>query len=111
MFGERDELIAEALERINDDPDSYVPRIYGQGEVGGTSVLYLSSIPFEDLGFKTAVGMEPLPQKTWDVLSKLPNIVVTAGVALSAVYWITNRREDVRKHEEVQKQLKQNRKG
>lgn len=102
-FGKRDELLAEALQRINDDPDTYVNRIYGQGEVGGTSVLYLSSVPFEDLGFKTAVGHEALPQKTWDVLSKLPNVVVTAGVALSAVYWITNRREEVQKYEQEQK--------
>ena len=100
QFGKRDELLAEAITRISEDPESYVPRIYGQKTVGGTSVMYVSPIPFEEMGFKTELGYEPLPQKTWDVLSKLPNVVATAGVALSAVYWITHRREEVRKHED-----------
>jgi len=101
-FGKRDELLAEALQRINDSPDTYVKRVYGQGEAGGTSILYLSSVPFEQLGFATKVGMEALPTHTWNVLSKLPNIVATAGVMLSAVYWITSRREEVRQHAELE---------
>jgi len=47
-FGERDELIAEAQHR--DNPGQYVPHIYGVNEVGGTSVLLLSSVPFEQFG-------------------------------------------------------------
>jgi formate dehydrogenase iron-sulfur subunit len=103
LFGERSDLIAEALTRINDDPDSYVPKIYGQAEAGGTSVLYISSVPFEELGFKSTLGYEPLPDKTWDVLSKLPNVVVTAGVMVAAVYWITNRRSEVMEFNEAVK--------
>jgi Fe-S-cluster-containing dehydrogenase component len=41
-FGERDELIAEARQRIADNPDRYVDHIYGENENGGTSWLYLS---------------------------------------------------------------------
>ena len=107
-FGDRDALIAEAQRRIKDNPDTYVPKVYGQKEVGGTSVFYLSSVPFEDLGFYTKLDTESLPQRTWRVLEKIPDIVTTAAVALGAVYWITNRREDVRKYEEeVKKQRSQ----
>ena len=100
IFGDRDKLIAEAKRRILDSPDDYVPRIYGQKEVGGTSVLYLSNVSFESLGFYTKLENTSYPEKTWRVLEKIPDIVVTAGVALGAVYWITNRREEVRRYEE-----------
>lgn len=100
LFGNRAELLAEAHKRIAENPGTYHPRVYGEREVGGTSVLYLSSVPFEKLGFTTAAGTEPMPKLTWDVLSKLPDVVVVAGVAFSSIYWITHRREDVRKHEQ-----------
>jgi formate dehydrogenase iron-sulfur subunit len=103
-FGDRDELLAEALERIPSDPDTYVQRVYGRTEVGGTSVFYVSTVPFEDLGFITKLEHTPLPEKTWNVLKHIPNAVITAGVALSAVYWITSRRDEVRRFEEEQKQ-------
>jgi formate dehydrogenase iron-sulfur subunit len=100
IFGERDQLLAEAKRRILDSPDDYVPRIYGQKEVGGTSVFYLSNVSFESLGFYTNLENSSYPDKTWRVLEKIPDIVVTAGVALGAVYWITSRREDVKRYEE-----------
>ena len=52
-FGERDELIAEAQKRIRDNPGNYVDHIYGLEEVGGTSVLLLSAVPFETFGYRT----------------------------------------------------------
>jgi formate dehydrogenase iron-sulfur subunit len=108
LFGNRDELIAEAHRRIADNPDSYVPQVYGQNQVGGTSVFYLSNVSFESLGFYTKLEEEALPQRTWSVLEKIPDIVITAGVALGAVYWITSRREDVRRFEdETKKQRSQ----
>lgn len=91
-FGDRDELIAEAKARIASDPDRYVDHIYGLEEVGGTSVLYLSSVPFEELGFAVTVQNEPYPKLTWDILSKVPNIVGIGGVLLLGIYWIINRR-------------------
>jgi formate dehydrogenase iron-sulfur subunit len=41
-FGERDDLIREAKDRIRQNPSNYVNRIYGLNEVGGTSVFILS---------------------------------------------------------------------
>jgi len=105
-FGERDELIKEAYERINAEPDKYVHRIYGEHEVGGTSVLYLSSVPFENLGFNTQLQTTPLPQLTWNALSKIPGIVSVGGVMLFGIWWITNRREQVREYEEKMNKTK-----
>lgn len=53
VFGTRDEMLKEAKRRIAAEPDKYVNHIYGEKEAGGTSVLYLSSVPFEKLGLHT----------------------------------------------------------
>jgi hypothetical protein len=46
--------------RIARKPDFYQQHIYGEYEAGGTSWLYLSSVPFEQLGFETEIGHEPI---------------------------------------------------
>jgi formate dehydrogenase iron-sulfur subunit len=104
-FGERDSLIKEAYERMLAEPEKYIPRLYGEKEVGGTSILYLSAVPFEQLGFKTELQATPLPALTWNVLSKIPNIVTVGGAMLFGIYWITNRREEVRLYEQGLRKL------
>mgnify|MGYP003693965893 CR=1 FL=1 len=52
-FGEREDMVKEARQRIASAPSRYIPHIYGLNEVGGTSVLHLSSVPFEKLGYPT----------------------------------------------------------
>lgn len=74
VYGTRRELIEEAKRRIYQSPDEYYHHIYGENEVGGTSVLYLSSIPFENIGLKTDVGEEALPLATTDFLYGVPVI-------------------------------------
>ena len=51
VFGKRSELLVNARSRIERYPDQYLPHIYGEHEAGGTSWLYLSAVPFEELGF------------------------------------------------------------
>jgi formate dehydrogenase iron-sulfur subunit len=98
-FGNREELIREAHERIKAEPGKYVGRVYGVEEVGGTSILYLTSVPFEKLGFRTHLGTEALPELTWNALSKIPSVVTVGGVFLYGVWWITNRRDEVQRSE------------
>jgi len=95
ICGERDAMIAEARKRLAEKPGEYHPAIYGMNEVGGTSVLMLSAVPFEQLGLRTDLPRAPLPQLTWDVLSHLPDVVVLGSVLLGGVWWITHRREEV----------------
>ena len=98
-FGNRDDLIREAYERMNAEPGKYVKKVYGIDEVGGTSILYLSSVPFEELGFKTQLESTALPMYTWNALSKIPSVVAVGGVFLYGVWWITNRRNEVQRSE------------
>ena len=62
-FGRRSDLIILAREKIRDDPDKYIDHIYGEHEVGGTSWMYLSSVPFDKIGF-VDVGTKPVPRLT-----------------------------------------------
>ena len=59
-FGKRKDLLKIARERIRNDPGRYQQRIYGETEVGGTSWLYISAEPFEQLGF-LALPVQPIP--------------------------------------------------
>ena len=94
-FGDRDELIAEAHERIAKGHGQYVDHIYGLHEVGGTSILLLSSVPFEAFGYKTDLGTEALPELTGHVLSHLPDVVAIGAVALGGIWWLCNRKQEV----------------
>jgi len=94
VTGSREELLAEAHRRIRENPEAYHPRVYGETEVGGTSVLFLSPVPFEELGFRE-VGTVPLPNLTWATLQKVPHVVTVGGGALAALYWISHRRQEV----------------
>jgi len=62
-FGKRSELLMLAKERIRKHPDRYQPHIYGEHELGGTSWLYLSSVPFQHLGLPN-FGYKPIPGYT-----------------------------------------------
>jgi formate dehydrogenase iron-sulfur subunit len=95
LFGDRDELLKIARERIEEDPDTYYPHIYGEKEIGGTSVMFIVPAEIAALGYDPKLGTEPLPALTWKVLSKIPGIVTGGGAALLAIWWITRRRDEV----------------
>ena len=94
-FGDREALIAEARERISKNPEQYVNHIYGLNEVGGTSVLLLSSVPFERFGYNSELSSESMPLLTYRVLSHIPNLVTAGAALLGGIWWITNRRDEV----------------
>jgi formate dehydrogenase iron-sulfur subunit len=107
LFGERRALVREARARIAASPEAYVDHVYGVTEAGGTSVLMLSGVPFEQLGLKTDVPRTPLPPLTWQVLSKIPSFVAVWGVCLFGIHWITKRRDEVRAYEAAEQEKTQ----
>jgi len=90
-FGTREEMLALAHKRISDRPDKYVDHVYGEKELGGTSVVYLSAVPFEKLGFPT-YGEKPFPAFTSAALGAVPPAVMTLGALLGAVYAFFRKR-------------------
>ena len=104
VSGPRDELIKDARQRFEEEPESYYPHIYGEHEIGGTNVMFISPFPAETLlGYTKDLGTDPLPQNTWRVLSKIPHIAVFAGASMGALWWLTSRRDEVRAYEAAQK--------
>ena len=112
-FGERDDLLKEAQERLQKNPGQYLPHIFGQTEVGGTSVLLLTGAgtKFENYGLRADVVHDPLPMYTFRVLSRIPDFVPIGGVMLGGIYWITHRREEVAAAEAAEKAEKEKNKG
>jgi len=94
MFGTRRELIEEANSRIYAEPDKYYHHIYGENEVGGTGYLYLSSVPFEQIGFRTDLEDKPLPELTTDFLYGVPIILTLWPAFLLALNNATKGKKD-----------------
>ncbi|MDK9699520.1 MAG: 4Fe-4S dicluster domain-containing protein [bacterium] len=94
-FGDREKLIQIAERRFATFPGKYVEYLYGKNEVGGTSVIMLSGIPFEEMGFRMDLGTTALPELTWTVMSKIPNVVMTGGILLGGISWIIHRRMQI----------------
>lgn len=107
-FGDRDELLREAHRRIEENPDTYYPHVFGENEVGGTNVLFIGPRAFGELGFREDLPQMPLPELTWSILNKIPVIVPVWATFLTGMWWLNNRKIEV---EEVEgrkddKQLK-----
>ncbi len=100
IFGTREELLAEAHRRIEQNPGRYSDKVYGETEVGGTSVIYISDIPLDFLGFKPNLGDKPLPELTWAALSKVPPLIVGMGGLMAGVWWIVGRRMKLAEEEQ-----------
>ena len=69
--------------------------IFGESEVGGTSVFLLSSVPFAEFGYRADTVTDPLPMRTYKVLSRIPDFLPIGGILLGGVWWISHRREEV----------------
>lgn len=91
LFGKRSEILDEANQRIYGDPTRYVRHVYGEHEVGGTSVIYISPVPFEQLGFRTDLGSKSYPEYTKTFLYSVPVVLTLWPVFLLA---LRNSHED-----------------
>lgn len=96
-FGDRAELLAEAHQRIRSEPARYVDYVYGEREVGGTAVLYLSDVPFAAIGFPAALPLFPLPAKTWEVMTLVPAVAGGTAALMTFAYLLTRREQRMRK--------------
>ncbi|MCB9357908.1 MAG: 4Fe-4S dicluster domain-containing protein [Calditrichaeota bacterium] len=94
-FGRREDLIKLARQRIARNPDKYVDHIYGEHEVGGTSWMYLSSKPFDQIGFRTDLGTIPYPELTRNYLSAAPLVMAIWPTFFLSVYLFTKRKEQL----------------
>jgi len=91
-FGRRENLLEEARHRIySSAPGTYVPHIYGEQEAGGTSWLYLSAVPFEQIGFNTGIATEAYPDFAKEFLYAVPQVDVLLPMLLLGIARATQR--------------------
>ncbi len=96
IFGERTDLLTEAHNRIRNNPDKYINKVYGEHEIGGTSVLYISDIDLDFMAYKTHLGTKPLPQTTSTAMKSVPVTFVGIGAFMYGIHWIIKRRNDLK---------------
>jgi Fe-S-cluster-containing dehydrogenase component len=100
-YGKRQDLLGIARERIRKFPERYVNHIYGENEMGGTSWLYLSAVPYREIGMREDLGITPAPQLTAGALSGVPIVVGLWPVLLGGIYAINKRKEKIEADEKT----------
>ncbi|MEE4271683.1 MAG: 4Fe-4S dicluster domain-containing protein [Thermoanaerobaculales bacterium] len=96
IFGDRDELLAEAHRRIAADPGAYIDKVWGETEVGGTSVLYISDVDLNLTDLETGItSTDPMPHRTTKILHKMPVVFVGMAAVMGGVHWAIRRRQEL----------------
>lgn len=85
LFGTKRDLYEEGQTRIYKHPSEYVHHIYGQYEVGGTCWIYLSKVPFEQIGFRTDLGTKAMPEFTMGFLYTVPFVDIILPLFLLGI--------------------------
>ncbi len=92
-FGKRSDMLEVARQRLRMDPGKYVDHIYGEHEAGGTSWMYISPAPFDQVGLATDVPQQPVLNYVKGFLAIVP-MVLTIWPALFAGFHLLATRKD-----------------
>ena len=94
LFGTREAMLAEARKRLLAEPKKYAQKVWGEREVGGTSVLLIADIPLDFLARNQGQSLDdrPLPDMTWAALKAVPFEFIGMGAIMGGIYWIIERR-------------------
>jgi formate dehydrogenase iron-sulfur subunit len=90
ISGTRAEMLEIAHQRIADNPGKYYDYVYGEHEVGGTSMLYISGVSFDKLQYPE-LGEQPIPSVTWPYMKAVPFVFFGMATTMSAIYYVTHR--------------------
>jgi Fe-S-cluster-containing dehydrogenase component len=93
MYGKRRDLINEARRRIYEKPELYTNQVYGEHDAGGTGWLYVSPVPFEELGMNTKLQQSSYPALTKGFLYSVPSIFVLLPTLLLGIYQSTKNNQ------------------
>jgi len=111
LFGERDEILRVAKNRIKRKPDVYINHIYGEQEIGGTTWMYIASKSFVNLKMPP-LGNTPAPGTSESIQHGIFAYFVppvTLYAILGTIMWLTKRRSN--ENEENRVEVEQEKKG
>jgi len=95
-LGRREELAEVAKERILRNPGRYQDKIYGLHEGGGTSWMYMASVPFEHLQFPPIGEESPTAMSETLMHSVFKKMIPPLSIVtvLGASMWIFTRKSE-----------------
>ncbi len=92
-FGKRNDLIKIGRRRIEENNGHYVDHIYGEYEAGGTSWMYLSNVPFEQVGFNADIPHEPILDSVKSFLAIVPMVLTIWPALFASFHLLATRKE------------------
>lgn len=92
ISGTRGEMLETAHTRLKND-SRYFQQVYGENEVGGTSMLYISAVSHAALGFPQ-LNSTPLPSLDWPYMKAVPGVIAVMVTLSTAIYLRTHRNEN-----------------
>jgi formate dehydrogenase iron-sulfur subunit len=104
VFGEREALLGEARRRIEENPHAYVDHIWGEHEVGGTSVLYISDVDLSSAGWPASLDETARPEYARKVMHTVPYTFVGVAAAMYGIQWTLQRRQEVAAAERLEQE-------
>ncbi len=102
-FGKKKDLLKAAKQRIWGSPEKYIDHVFGEEEAGGTGWMYISGVPFSELGFPENIGTTSFPKLTKDFLSMV-NLTLVSWPALLGGFYLASNKKSPEEHEEKQKE-------
>lgn len=98
IFGKRKDMLATAKARLKEDPD-FVQHVYGETEAAGTSMLYISKVGFDKLGFPD-IDDTDFAKITWPYMLSVPGVIGVMVSLSTAIYLYTHRNKKAQKGKE-----------
>jgi formate dehydrogenase iron-sulfur subunit len=92
-FGNRNALLAQAHAQIESNPGRYIDHVLGEFEVGGTSMLYLSDVPFEQMGFPAGLPNTAPAEETEKIMNVLPAVITGTTALMAGIAFYTHRKQ------------------
>lgn len=105
-FGKKSDLLKMAKLRIWDNPEKYIDHVYGENEAGGTGWMYISGVPFSELGFPENIGTTSYPKLTKDFLSMVNLTLVTWPALLGGFYMASHKKSHGKDEEKPEEGIK-----
>ena len=84
VYGTREELLAEAHRRIEENPGRYVEKVYGETDGGGTQCLVLSHVEFGEARAPRPRGRVGAGSESTDPAWRLPGLRRAGGALCGA---------------------------
>jgi formate dehydrogenase iron-sulfur subunit len=103
VFGDRDALLADARRRMVDEPGRYIHHVWGEHEVGGTSVLYISDVDLSTAGWPSSLRDASYPALTRPAMHAVPPAFLGVGAMMFGLSWVIGRRDRLAREGEEEK--------